>query len=336
MAKIMNSNDLQIVLGANGNLGRTLISQLAQMGMNVKGISKSGNGPEGVETIAVDARDKDSLQEAVKGASVIYHCLGVPYTKWSDIFPVVMKNLIEAASNNSQNTKIIYADNLYAYGKDGALLGPLSGDTAELATDEKGKLRSKLGKMLLKAHEEEKIKAAIVRASDFYGPGATNSILDFLFFPKVMQGKKSSLFADLSKKHSWVYLPDFAKALITIAVDDRESTVLGRIWVAPHTEPLVLKDFLNLFYEANGLKNGNNVKSSPQIFLTLAGLFIPMIREYKKVNYQMHIDWIADDSCFSKTFGDFSSTPLNQAIKETIDWYKSKKQLIGIKTKLTH
>ncbi len=89
-----------------------------------------------------------------------------------------------------------------------------------------------------------------------------------------------------------------------------------------HTfEKMSTKDFINRFYVVNGSNNGNMAGTHPQVLLRLAGYFSPIIREYRESNYQMHLDWVVDDSKFRNTF-DFESTPLDIAMSETIEWYK--------------
>jgi nucleoside-diphosphate-sugar epimerase len=315
----MQKEKFHIVLGANGNSGKLVINKLQKMNIPVKGISRSGQGPKSVEIIKADALRYEELARALKGGLVIYHCLGLPYPQWYEKHPIIMQNLIEAASSNGVETKIIFADNLYAYGKEGALLGKLSETTPENAKDRKGILRKELGEMLIRAHHEGKIRTAIARASDFYGPNASNSLLEEFLIPFILKGKKAKFFADLDRKHSWVYLPDFVNALITLALNDE---AFGKVWVVPHHEEMSIKDFVNKFYTNNGSKNGNMVETRSQIILKLAGLFSPVIKEYRESNYQMHIDWVVDDSKFRKTF-DFGTTPIDKAISETLEWYKN-------------
>jgi hypothetical protein len=83
-----------------------------------------------------------------------------------------------------------------------------------------------------------------------------------------------------------------------------------------------IKDFVNRFYTNSGSKNGNMVETRSQIILKLAGFFSQVIKEYRESNYQMHIDWVVDDSKFRKTF-DSGTTPIDKAISETLKWYKT-------------
>ena len=285
----------------------------------VKGISRSGKGPETIEMIKADALDLDDITRAVKGASVIYHCLGIPYPEWFDKHPVIMKNLIQAASQNGIKTKIVYTDNLYAYGKEGAALGPISEETPMIASDKKGKLRKLLVDMLLDADKEGKIIATIGHASDFFGPLASNSLLETFSLPQLIKNKTSAFFADLKAKHSWIYLPDLARSLVMLGTSDVAN---GQSWILPHYEATSIEHFITQLYDVNDVNIAVKVKTRPKIFLKLAGLFSKTIKEYSRVNYQMHMDWVVNDSKFRSTFT-FESTPLNVAFKNTYNSFKS-------------
>jgi len=66
---------LQIVVGA-GPVGTATARLLAERGDQVRVITRSGSGPEGVERIAADATDADVLARYAEGASTIYSCAG--------------------------------------------------------------------------------------------------------------------------------------------------------------------------------------------------------------------------------------------------------------------
>lgn len=316
MNESQRNDQLHIVLGANGNSGRYVVEELLKQGYNVKGISKSGKGPNTIEMIQADALNFDDLTQAVRGASVIYHCLGIPYPDWVEKHPVIMKNLIDAASQNDSKTKIVFADNLYAYGKEGAELGVLNEETPMIASDSKGKLRKKLADMLFEADKSGKIIAVIGHASDFFGPNASNSVLEVFSLPQLAKNKPSVFFADLKTKYSWIYLPDFARSLVMLGTSDLANS---KSWMLPHYEATTIEQFINQLYEANDIQIKTKVKTRPQIMLKIASLFSKFIKEYSKVNYQMHMDWVVDDTKIRSTFN-FESTPLNIAFKKT---YKS-------------
>ena len=55
--------------------------------------------------------------------------------------------------------------------------------------------------------------------------------------------------------------------------------------------------------------------------IALLGLFVPMIREQKEMMYEFEEPFVVDDSKFTETF-DTDPTPLDEAIRETVAWYR--------------
>lgn len=310
--------ELHVILGVSGNTGKLIAELLHKQGYKVRGLSRSGNGPANIETRKVDALHKDELVEAVKDATTIYHCLGLPYSQWFVKHPIIMRNLIDATAVIGPDTKIVFAENLYAIGEEGAKMGPMNEKTPELATDRKGLLRKELVHMLLEAQAKGKIKVAIGRASDFYGPEGSNSVFNRFVVPSAIKKQPAGMFANLSTKHSWIYLPDFARSLVILGTDSRAD---GKMWILPHSEVMTIKEFVERFYAEVGIDIPLKVKSRPMMLLKIIALFNKDINEYTKMNYQRKNDWVVDDSLFKNTFTDWKSTDLRTAFTETFNFY---------------
>lgn len=315
------NQELHVILGVSGNSGKFVAEELQRLGYRVRGISRSGKGPSSIETFKADALNREQLTQAVKGATTIYHCLGLPYTQWFEKHPIIMRNLIQAASANGPHTKIVFAENLYAFGKKGAELGPMNEKTPELATDRKGILRKELVHMLLEAQAKGLIKVVIGRASDYFGPNASNSVFNRFVIPSVIKSQPSKMFADLATKHSWIYLPDFARSLVVLGTHEEAN---GKMWILPHSEIMTIKQFVEGFYDEAGISLPVKVTSRPMLLLRIIGLFNKNVNEYSKMNYQREADWVVDDSLFRNTFVDWKSTDFHNACIETLAYYKKK------------
>lgn len=309
------NQELHVVLGISGNTGTFVAEELVRLGYKVRGISRSGKGPSNIEIIKADALNQDQITEAVKGATTIYHCLGLPYPQWFTKHPIIMRNLIQAAAANSSETKIVFAENLYAFGEKGAKLGPMNEKTPELAEDRKGLLRKELVHMLLEAQAKGLIKVAIGRASDFFGPNASNSVFNMFVMPSLSKKKPAKMFADLNTKHSWIYLPDFARSLVVLGTNKKAD---GKMWILPHTETMTYGQFIEMFYTEAGVNIPVRVTMRSMFLLKIAGLFNKQAREYASVNYQRQADWVVDDSLFRRTFKEWKSTDLKTAFAETL------------------
>ena len=326
-------SSLHVVLGAGG-IGKQVALRLADRGEKVRVLSRSGTTVgDGIDAVATDVLNFNEFAEAVAGASVIYHCIGAPYAKWSGMFPTIMNNVVLAASNLGPKTKVVYADNLYAHGKAGAELGPLREGQNLLAQGKKGALRRDLAEILLDAHRLGQLTAAIGAGSDYFGPDAPSSLLHYFVFPKAIAGQKVSLFADLDARHSFIYTPDFAEGLVRLGTSD---TGNGRTWYLPHLPAERYRTFLSrVMAICDGAIDATSDKTpdpaayrdrmgtSPKAMLALAGLFSKDIREVREVAYQSYVDWVVDSSDYEAAF-DHHATPINQALAKTIAWYKAR------------
>jgi nucleoside-diphosphate-sugar epimerase len=314
-------SELHVVLGAGGNIGAGVVRELAGRGLKVRAVSRSGQAevPKTVKQVAADASRRESLVPALKGASLIYHCIGVPYEHWAVTLPAAMSNLIEAAADLGPGTRVVYADNLYCYGREAALRGPLSEDTPHLAEGKKGKLRSGLIGQLLEAERSGRLRAMIGQGSDFFGPGGDNSLLDFFLFKPLMEGRQVRILAQLDRKHSFIYLPDFARFLVERAMDQRS---YGQVWILPHMEAVTYRELLELAFSEAGTDPQGMIRTMPPSVLTIGSLLSRMIREVKEVAYQTQIDWVADWSKYREAFGG-EPTAIREAMRQTVAWYRA-------------
>jgi len=313
-------SELHVVLGAGGNIGAAVAQELAGRGKRIRGVSRSGRAglPGSVKQVAADATDKAGLAKALKGAEVVYHCVGVPYQQWTKTYPEVMRNLIEVSADLGSDTRVVYADNLYCYGREGGLHGPLTEDTPHLATGKKGKLRSDLIEKLLRAHRQGMLRATIGQSSDFFGPGGDNSILDFFLFRPLLEGRQVRILADLDRWHSFIYLPDFARFLVNLALDDR---AYGQVWILPHMEALTYRELVKTAFREAGADPEGMIRTMPPAVLTVGSLLSSMIREVREVAYQTQVDWVVDWRKYREAFGG-EPTQIEQAMRQTLAWYR--------------
>ena len=120
---------LDVVFGATGAIGGAVVGELLRAGRSVRAVSRSGHAPEGAQGAAADASDPAQAARAAVGAAVIYHCASPPYTKWPELFPALTSSILGAAE--SSGAKLVFADNLYAYGP---VDGPLHEDLPAAAS----------------------------------------------------------------------------------------------------------------------------------------------------------------------------------------------------------
>jgi len=154
--------------------------------------------------------DSKAVSEASKGAEVVYLLAGIQYkaSVWERNWPIVMRNTLDACISNG--AKLVFFDNMYGY--DPEQVGNLTEETPLNPKSRKGIVRKQILEMLWKEVTTGKLKALVARAADFYGPNASNSVLNEIVINRMKAGKGAQCLYSSSKKHSWTYIPDAGKA----------------------------------------------------------------------------------------------------------------------------
>ncbi|MCE7000522.1 NAD(P)H-binding protein [Saccharothrix sp. S26] len=297
-----------VVLGAGRGIGREITRQLVAEGREVRAVTRSGGVPEGAQDVRADLMDRASTLDAVEGASVIHLAANVPYPDWAARLPTMVENAIAAAE--AVGAKIVYADNLYAYGP---VSGPLREDAPERPAGAKERLRSELGKRLRSAE----VPVATGRSSDYYGPGGTGSLPGELVLKPMAAGRSAMWFWPLDQPHTFAYLGDTARAQILLGDDERAD---GGVWHTPAAETVTVREFVALAGRVLG--NDREPLRLPAFAVAVAALFDKRLRGSGEMDHQRTAPWVVDHSAFEAAFGPFTVTPHEQAIERTARWYR--------------
>jgi nucleoside-diphosphate-sugar epimerase len=235
---------LHVVFGATGGIGRAVTEELVRWGSRVRAVSRDGAAIRGAEGIAADATQPDAAAAAAAGAEVVYHCVNPGYTRWPELLPPVSRSILGAAE--ATGAKLVYADNVYAYGP---VEGPLREDLPEIATGRKGRTRVDVAAEMLAAHRDGRVRVTIGRASDYYGPHGPNSNAGEPVFGRAVAGKRPFWNGRLDQPHTFHFLPDLARRLVTLAERPEAD---GEVWHLPAAPPLTAQQFFDLIFEAAG------------------------------------------------------------------------------------
>src|SRR5215831_18689095 len=162
---------LSVVLGT-GPLGLAVARQLSARGQRVRAVSRSGSGdlPDSVEIVTANLVDKSDVKRTCAAAA---------------------------------EAKLIFGDNLYAYGP---VDGPIVEDLPHRAAGPNGRTRARIAADLMSAHEQGRVRAAIGRASDFFGAHARQSQVGERVFARALAGKRAQLLGDPDAPHSVTYI----------------------------------------------------------------------------------------------------------------------------------
>ncbi|MFE9171054.1 NAD-dependent epimerase/dehydratase family protein [Streptomyces kebangsaanensis] len=311
---------LHVVLGF-GPAGAATARLLAEQGHSVRVVTRSGRGPEpGIEHVARDVTDSGRLTDAARGATAIYNCAAPPYHRWTSAWPPLASSVCAAAE--ATGAVLVMLGNLYGYGP---VDGPLTEQLPLAATGPKGRVRAAVWERARELHEQGRIKAVEVRASDFFGPGVTDGgHLAARVLPRLLRGKPVSTLGDPDAPHSWSYVPDVARALAEVAGEER---AWGRPWHVPTAPALSTREMVDRL--AAGAGTGPvAVRGLPPAVLGAASVFSPLLRELKEVRYQFDRPFVVDSSAYEAEFA-VRATPLDEQIKATVDWWRERSATTG-------
>ena len=302
------------VIFGTGPLGLAVARRLAAAGNQVRLVNRSGNAPapQGVELFAADATDLAASRMACEGAAVVYHCATGPYGRWAQFLPPLMNGIIEGASG--AGAKLVYGDNLYAYGP---VDGPITEDLPYRPIGPNTRARADVATTLMSAHAAGKVRATIGRASDFFGPHARQSTAGDGIFSRALAGKGAQVLGDPDTPHTFTFIDDFASGLVALAEHEE---ALGEVWHVPSAETVTTRRFVELVFAK--LQRTARLQPAPELAIKLLALFVPAMAAVNETAYQREHPWVVDHSKFSHAFGG-EPTPHEQAISQTLDWFRS-------------
>ncbi|WP_330300187.1 NAD-dependent epimerase/dehydratase family protein [Streptomyces sp. NBC_00503] len=304
-----------------GPAGAATARLLAERGHAVRVVTSSGRSPEpGIEHLAFDAADSGRLTEAARGATAIYSCGGPPYPRWAGSWPPLASSLCAAAE--ATGAVLVMLGNLYGYGPVDV---PMTEDLPLAATGPKGRVRAAVWEQARELHEQGRIRAVEVRASDFFGPSVTDGgHLAARVMPGLLRGKPVSALGDPDAPHSWTYLPDVAGALVEVAAQER---AWGRPWHVPTEPALSVREMAGLLAARAG-SGPVAVRRIPSAVLGVGSLFSPMIRELKEIRYQFDRPFVVDSSAYEARFA-LRATPVGDQVGATVDWWRERQASAG-------
>jgi nucleoside-diphosphate-sugar epimerase len=305
--------NIHTIFGSGGAVADQLLPILLKNQEKIRLVSRTAKPITGVEAVAADATNYQQTLQAIKGSSIVYLLIGLPYDirVWGVQWPVIMTNVINACKETG--ARLIFFDNVYMYGK---VNGWMTEETPFNPCSKKGEVRAKIANQILQETKTGNLQAMIARCADFYGPiGFKTSVPNLLVIQNLLKGKKAQWLADADQPHSITYVPDAAKALYGLA---NRPDAFGQTWHLPTASELITgRQFVQ--QAAAAMNKPDGVSIIPGWMLSLAGLFNRAMKELKEMNYQNEHPYLFNSDKFNKAFG-FTPTSYEEGIKETVKW----------------
>lgn len=297
-----------VIVGA-GPVGTETARLLVGAGQQVVVVTRSGRGPElqGVQRVAADATDAVRLTAITEGATALYNCANpAHYGHWERDWPPLWTSLLQTAERTG--AVLVITSSLYAYGP---VEVPMTEALPDLATEKNGRIRAGMWADAKRLHEQGRIRAVEVRASDYAGAGVASGHLT-RNVPAALAGRPVRVMGNPDLPHSWTDVVDVARTLVTVA--DRPDS-WGRVWLAPTNPPRSQREALGDVLAAAG-RPMVPVRGYPAAATRLAGLFNADLRQLAVMSYIFTRPYVIDSTAARTELG-LAPTPWAEVCRRT-------------------
>jgi len=303
------------LVGAAGAIGQSIAAALRHAGRPYRVVGRSrasltqsfGHDPlAGI--VAWNPDDPESVRAAARGIDTIVYLVGVNYWQF-ELHPQLMaKTLAGAEAEGVAHCLLI--GTVYPYGRPRSNL--VREDHPREPHTFKGRMRKAQEDLLLDAHAAGRIKGAVLRLPDFYGPDVDKSFLHGAIVAAT-KGGPANMIGPLDKPHEFVFVPDVGPVVFRLV---ETPAAWGHVWHlagAGATTQQALVDEI-----ARQAGRPLKMRVAGKWMLRMLGLFNPLMREMVEMHYLLTEPVIMDDSALQTLIGPIAKTPYPEGIRQTL------------------
>ncbi|MDI6835939.1 MAG: NAD(P)H-binding protein [Rhizobiaceae bacterium] len=307
---------IALVLGATGGIGGAMAAKLATRGYRVRALHRNASAMAArnpsIDWRQGDAMSRGDVVRAAEGVSLIVHAVNPPgYRDWARLVLPMIDNTIAAAK--ASGARVVMPGTVYNFGPE--TFPVLDEESPQRPVTIKGKIRVALEEHL-EAAAADGVPVIIVRAGDYFGPGAGNNwFVQGLVKPGVPV-KAVTLPGAPGIGHQWAYLPDVAETMMQLVEHADRLPRFARF----HMEGVFDADGLQLaeaIRRAVG-KPALPIRRFPWFFVSLAAPFVPLFREVMEMRYLWQEPLRMSNRRLLEVLGAEPHTPLDRAVAETL------------------
>ena len=315
----MGSSNSALILGATGGIGGEVARQLMDGGWTVRGMQRRAEQAveqrDGMTWIRGDAMIAADVRAAAEGCSVIVHAVNPPgYRRWSELVLPMLDNTIAAA--RAVGATIVLPGTIYNFGRDALPL--LTEESPQHPVTRKGAIRVEMERRLSEASKAG-VRVLIVRAGDFFGPGARNS-----WFSQglVKPGKPVMSVSNPNSPgvgHNWSYLPDVARTMCALLRRRETLAPFATFHMAGHWDADGTQ-MAAAIQRAVMRKTGRRPRIAvfPWWLISLASPFVTTFRELLEMRYVWREPVRLDNARLIAELGQEPHTPLDEAVEASL------------------
>lgn len=285
---------LTVVFGY-GTIGRLVAKALTERGDAVRIAQRTRPAGliEGMAFIGCDILEPAAVRSAVEGAAQVLLAVSFPYDSrvWRVAWPRAMTNVVNACAE--VGARIVFIDNLYQLGPQ---TEPRREDMPLSTAGEKAAILTQVTRIWMAA--AERVRVAALRCPDFYGPGVSVSHVGDSGFGRIAKGKAALLLAPPDTPHDFAYVPDIARAAVTLL--DAPDDAFGQVWNMPCAPTRTPRAILRLGADAIGMPL--KMTAVPLWLLPVFGVFSRLMKEVADVGFTWDRPYQVDASKFRRRF----------------------------------
>ncbi len=300
------------LFGAAGAIGQSIASAISAQGQPYRVVGRSetslrkafGADPL-AEILTWDPDSPASVEAAARDVDTLIYLVGVHYTQF-ELHPELMRKTLAGAIRAGVK-QILLIGTVYPYGLPQS--SPIREDHPRQPHTFKGRMRKAQEDLLMQAHEEGRIRAAVLRLPDFYGPGVDASFLHGAI-KAAAQGGTADMIGPLDRPHEFVFVPDVGPVVARLV---STPAAFGKVWHLAGAGVTTQQALVAEMERQTGRKLKTRVAG--KTMLRLIGLFNPFMRELVEMHYLLTQPVIMDDTALQQLIGPIKKTPYAEGIR---------------------
>jgi nucleoside-diphosphate-sugar epimerase len=257
-----------------------------------------------------DALEPADVRRAAEGARVIVHAANPPgYRNWSGLVLPMLQSSIAAA--RAEGARLLLPGNVYNFGPDA--FPRLSEDSPQHPSTGKGAIRVEMEARLARAAEDG-VKSLVLRAGDFFGPGAGPNWMSAAMVRPGEPLKAVTYPGPLGVRRAWAYLPDLGEAAARLLAVEDELAAFARFHFEGHA--VDGHEMVRALEQLAGRRLP--VRPFPWPALWLAGPFNETMRGLVEMRHLWRDEVVLDGARLASVIGPEPRTRLSEALATSL------------------
>ncbi|KAF1042165.1 MAG: hypothetical protein GAK35_02865 [Herbaspirillum frisingense] len=303
------------LFGAAGAIGQSIAAAISAQGQSYRVVGRNeaglrqafGSDPR-AEIVIWNPDSPASVEAAAQGIDTLIYLVGVNYTQF-ELHPELMRKTLAGAISAGVK-HILLIGTGYPYGL--PQTSPVREDHPREPHTFKGRMRKAQEDLLMQAHAAGRIRAAVLRLPDFYGPGVEASLLHGAI-KAAAQGGAADMIGPLDRPHEFVFVPDVGPVVAKLV---GTPAAFGKIWHLAGAGVTTQQALVAEMERQTGRKLKTRVAGKTMLRLT--GMFNPFMRELVEMHYLQTQPVIMDDSALQQLIGPIGKTPYAEGIRQAL------------------